>query len=98
MLDSATDKILLRVALPPGVDGKLRDILSDFDKGYDVRFTTSSALQVVNGLIPVRLAVYCPARDSSLAVNVQFSPVDAGPLTPASAAGTANEWIDFQAG
>jgi hypothetical protein len=98
MLSSATDKILLRVTLPRGVDGKLRDILSDFDKGYDVRFSTSSALQVVDGRIPVGLAVYCPARNSTLAVNVQFSPVNSGPLALAAASGTADAWIRFQAG
>ena len=98
MMSSATDKILLRAALPSGVSGKLIDILSDFDKGYDVRFTTSSALKVVNGQIPVALSVYCPARDASLAVSVQFAPIGTGPLTSASAAGTADAWITLQAG
>lgn len=97
MLNSATDKIELTVTLPHGVNGNLIKIASDFGKGYDVRFESSRAMLVVNGRIPVALAVYCPARDGSLAVTVDFAPVDAGPLTPASAAGTANAWIAFQA-
>jgi hypothetical protein len=93
MLSSATDKIRLRVVVPSGVSGKLVDVLSDFGKGYDVRFVTSSALQVVNGKIPVALAVYCPARDSTLPVSVEIAPVNIGPLASGSGTGTANSLI-----
>ena len=98
MLKSATDKIRLNVTVPRGVDGKLIDILADFDRGYDVRFTTSSTLEVADGRIPVVLAAYCPARDGTLSVTVEFAPVDVGPLTPATAEGTANTWITVHAG
>jgi hypothetical protein len=98
MLRSATDKIRLTVTLPLGVRGRLDDVLADFGEGYDVRFRESSTLQVVNGLVPVRVAVYCPARDSTLSVTVEFAPVGDGPLSPGSAAGTANTWISFRAG
>lgn len=93
MLRSATDKILLNVTLPRGVDGKLIDILSDFGEGYDVEFYSSRDMQVVDEMVPVRLAVYCPARDSSLPVTVEFVPVGDGPLSVSNAAGTANDWI-----
>src|SRR5687767_5140823 len=63
MRRSATDKILLRVTLPPEVEGKLIDILSDFGKGYDVRLSSSDTLQVVDGNVPMLVSVYCPARD-----------------------------------
>ena len=95
MLRSATDKILLNVTLPRGVEGKLIDILSDFGEGYDVEFYSSRSLYVVDGVIPVRLALYCPARDSSLPVDVEFAPVGDGPLTSGTASGSANTWISL---
>ena len=95
MLNSATDKILLNVTLPPGVDGKLLDILADFGEGYRVRFYSSASMQVVDGHIPVRLAVYCPARDSSLPVTVEFAPNTPGQLTVGNASGFANSWISL---
>jgi hypothetical protein len=95
MLRSATDKILLNVTLPRGVEGKLIDILSDFGEGYDVEFHSSWDLQAEDGMVPVRLAIYCPTRDSSLSVSVEFAPVGDGPLSAGSAAGTANDWISL---
>jgi hypothetical protein len=98
MLRSATDKIRLVVTLPSGVSGKKVDILADFGEGYDIRFQTSSTLQVVNGRVPVRVAVYCPARDGTLPVIVDFAPVGTGPLTAGSSTGTANSWVTLLAG
>jgi hypothetical protein len=98
MLQSATDKIRLTVTLPSLVSGKLIDIESDFGEGYDVRFYTSSSLVATVGHVPMLIAVYCPARDSSLAVNVKVAPVGTGPVSAASASGTANTWIKFAAG
>jgi hypothetical protein len=93
MLRSATDKIVLIVTIPDEVDGKLVDILSDFDEGYDVDFESSSTMHVVDGMIPVRAAVYCPARDDTLSVSVEFAPVGDGPLSAGYADGSANSWI-----
>ena len=98
MLTSATDKIRLNVTLPQGVEGKLVDILADFGKGYDVRFATSSTLKTAGGKISVQVAAYCPARDGTLPVTVEFVPVDTGPLTSGTAAGTANTWVTLRAG
>ena len=98
MLRSASDKIRLTVVIPLGVRGRLVDVLADFGEGYDVRFRESSMLQVVNGRVPVRVAVYCPARDSTLPVIVEFAPVGDGPLSPGSASGTANAWVSLRAG
>src|SRR5262245_47565601 len=70
MLRSATDKIRLIVMTPPGIEARKISILADFGKGYDIRFVNISSLQVVNGRAQVRLSVYCPARDSTLPVNV----------------------------
>jgi hypothetical protein len=97
MLQSATDKIRLTVFVPTGVRGKLVDVLADFGEGYDVRFRESSLLHVVDGQVPVIVSVYCPARDSSLPVMVEFAPVGDGPLSPGSASGTANSLITFRA-
>jgi hypothetical protein len=93
MLRSACDKIRLTVTIPDEVEGKLIDILSDFDEGYDVRFYSSSTMHVVDGRIPVRAAVYCPARDDTLPVSVEFAPVGDGPLSAGKADGAANSWI-----
>lgn len=98
MLASANGKIRLSVTLPRRIEGKLIDIVSDFDEGYDVQFTSSASLQTVDGRIPVEIAVYCPARDGSLPVHVEFSPVGTGPLTWATAQGSANQWIALRAG
>ena len=98
MLRSATDKIRLTVVVPYGVRGRLIDVLADFGEGYDVGFRESSTLQVVDGRVPVRVSVYCPAQDSSLPVTVEFFPVGDGPLSPGSASGTANSLITFRAG
>src|SRR5687768_15983326 len=93
MLRSATDKIMLIVTIPVEVNGKLIDILSDFDEGYDVDFQSLSTMHVVDGMIPVRAAVYCPARDDTLPVSVEFAPVGDGPLAAGFADGNANSWI-----
>ncbi len=98
MLKSATDKIRLTVTLPREIAGKLTDILADFGRGYDVRFTTSSSLKSAGGKIPVQIADYCPARDSELPVTVEFGPVGTGPLVADSAAGTANTWVTLRTG
>jgi hypothetical protein len=97
MLQSATDKIRLTVTLPSGVEGRKLDVLADFGKGYDIRFLSSSTLKVVNGRVPVLVAVYCPARDSTLPVIVDFAPVGTGPLTAGSTTGTANSWVSLLA-
>ena len=98
MLESATDKIRLTVTLPPRVEGRLLDIAADFGEGYDVRFATSTALQVAGGKVPVLIAVYCPARDGALPVVVELAPVGTGPLAASTAQGSANAWISLRAG
>ena len=98
MLEAATDKILLRVTVPVGVEAKLEDILADFGEGYDVRCVESSRLRATRARVPVEIAVYCPARDGSLPVVVDFAPQGSGRLAPAGASGTANAWVRFQAG
>ena len=98
MLEAATDKIRLTVTVPVGVRARLEDIPADFGEGYDLRFAESKTLQVSNGRVPVLLAVYCPATDSTLPVVVDFAPEGTGPLTPAGASGFANAWITFRAG
>jgi hypothetical protein len=93
MLSSATDKIILQVTLPVGIKGQLETINADFGKGYRVRFFESSNLVATRSHVPVQLAVYCPARNTALPVNVDFTPVGDGRLTAASTAGTADRWI-----
>ena len=98
MLKSATDKIRLTVTLPPRISGKLIDIEADFDEGYDVEFKTSKSLVATDDKIQMQIAVYCPARDSSLPVMVEVVPVGDGPVPFATASGNANSWIRFSAG
>jgi hypothetical protein len=98
MLKSATDKIRLVVSLPPHVDGKLIAIESDFGKGYDVDFRRSSNSIAGEDYVPLYFAIYCPARDGSLQVNVDIAPVSDGLIRPASTTGTANNWITLASG
>jgi hypothetical protein len=81
------------VAVPVGVDAWL--VASDlgFGKGEEVSFTESRALRVTNEGIEVRVAVYVPATDGAMPVKVDFAPNVIGLLQPASAQGTANEWV-----
>jgi hypothetical protein len=97
MLKSATDKIRLVVMLPAGVDGKRIDVLADFGRGYDIRFVSLPTVKVVNGRVPALVTVYCPARDATLPVNVDFAPIGAGPLAAASASGKADALITLLA-
>ena len=98
MLSAATDKIVLQVTVPRGVRAKLEDILADFGEGYRVRFSESAMLTRNNGNIPVKIAVFAPATDSTLPVVIEFAPVGDGPLVAASAQGTANTWISLTSG
>jgi hypothetical protein len=98
MLRSATDKIRLIVTLPSGVRGRLTDIESDFGEGYDVDFAESRQLSAADDSIAMRIAVYCPARNSDLPVNVEVAPIGDGRVQASSASGTANQWIRFTAG
>jgi hypothetical protein len=80
------------VTLPVGIDGNIEDVLADFGEGYDVRLSTSRSLRATSGRVPVRYAVYCPARDGSLPV-VEVARVGSGRLSASSASGTANAWV-----
>ncbi len=93
MLKSATGKIRLTVMVPAGIEGKRIDVLTDFGKGYDIRFLPVSNLKVLSGRVPTLLTVYCPARDATLPVIVDFTPVGSGPLTAASATGKADTLV-----
>ena len=98
MLSSATDKIILQVTLPVGIKGQLTKVNADFGKGYRVRFFESSDLVATRSHVPVRFAVYCPARNSALPVNVDFAPMGEGRLTAASTTGSADAWIFLATG
>lgn len=81
------------VTLPVGIDAAV--VLTDlgFGHGERVTFRTSHALRVTSAGIPVRIAVYVPARDGTLPIQVEFAAGVLELLSPATARGTANQWI-----
>jgi hypothetical protein len=81
------------IKTPPDVDSHL--ILKDlgFGKGEVVYFEESPALKRTAHGVEVEVAVYVPARDSSMYVGIEFAPNIIGLLNPARAEGTANSWV-----
>jgi hypothetical protein len=63
------------VVEPDPTEHAVAPVEADFDEGYDVDFVTSRALAVEDGRVPMRVSVYCPARDGSLPVLVEVEPV-----------------------
>lgn len=85
------------VRTPEDVDSYL--ILADlgFGRGEVVSFERTPRLQKTEQGIEVEVAVYVPARDSSMFVGVEFAPNVVGLLAPSKAEGTANEWVVLRA-
>ena len=82
------------VTTPPGVDSYLILKTIGFGRGEEVTLRTSNDLQrTAAGGVEVEVAVYVPARDSSMPVGVEFARDILGILNPARASGTANEWV-----
>jgi hypothetical protein len=84
------------VTLPDGVDGALLVTDLGFGQGYEVAFAHSKGLKVTDQGIQVWIAIYVPATDSAMPVQVEFAPGVVGLLAPASAMGTANAWIKLK--
>jgi hypothetical protein len=97
----ATGPLQLVIALPPSSTGSV--VLSDTGfglHGYDVRFVTDASLTRTNRHTQVRVAVYAPATDSTLPVQVTFAPRDltaglTAILFGTSANGFANNWVSL---
>jgi hypothetical protein len=64
-----------------------------FLHGEKVTVVHSDALHMTPKGMQLSIAVYVPAKDSSLPVEVDFAPRILGILNPATASGTANQWI-----
>lgn len=81
------------IRTPEDVDSYL--VLKDlgFGRGEVVSFETTPRLKKTDQGIEVEVAVYVPARDSSMFVGVEFAPHIVGLLAPSKAEGTANEWV-----
>ena len=91
------------VTVPDGVKKQL--VLNDlgFGQGNTVSFKTSSRLRVTRSGVEVKVAVRVPVDDSKLPdydgpmpVRVEFAPRVVGILSPASAEGTANQWVTLR--
>ena len=84
------------VRLPAGVRATL--VASDlgFGKGTAVSFDEAKRLRVTDRGIEVEIEAYVPATDDAMPVRVEFAPRAVGILWPASAEGTANEWITLR--
>ncbi len=85
------------VAVPKGVDARLVAKDPGFGKDWSFAFEDSGRLKATALGIDVRIDVYVPASDGAMRVRVEFAPVGAGLLAPASAEGTANRWIVLRA-
>ena len=84
------------VTVPRGVKASL--VLNDlgFGQGNTVTFKRSRRLRVTRNGMEVRIKVRVPATDGDMPVRVEFAPRVVGVLSPASAEGTANEWITLR--
>lgn len=109
MFLSASGPIQMVVTVPQGV--KANVVLHDlgFLRGYKTKIEYSSDLQVrSDGHVPIRVAVYAPARSSSLPVSVTVVPtglsllhdgllkIDHNHIYGGTAEGRANQWIVFE--
>jgi hypothetical protein len=81
------------ITVPRGVDATLILKGIGFGRGEVVDIVHSHKLQVRDGRIPIRIAVYVPAARDDLPVMVEFASGLNGLLNPAVAEGTANTWI-----
>ena len=90
-LVSGPNRIVVRV--PAGVRAKLVANDAGFGQGTEVLFDEAKRLRATDRGIEVEIEVYVPATDDEMPVKVEFAPRVVGLLSPASAEGTANEWI-----
>ena len=81
------------VTTPEGVDSYLILKTIGFGRGEKVTLKTSPELERTAQGVEVEVAVYVPARDSSMPVGIEFAPNIIGLLNPERAYGTANEWV-----
>ncbi len=84
------------VVVPNGVPAHL--VLKDlgFGKGEEVTFQESAKLKATEDGIEVVVKVMVPASEDDMPVRVEFAPRVVGVLQPASAEGTANEWVTLR--
>ena len=81
------------ISTPVGVDVALAVEGPGFGYGEHVSFVESQSLQVTTEGIEVRIKVRVPARSDTMPIRVEFAPQVVGTLQPATAEGTANEWV-----
>jgi hypothetical protein len=67
-----------------------------FGKGEEVTFQESAKLKATEDGIEVVVKVMVPASEDDMPVRVEFAPRVVGVLQPASAEGTANEWVTLR--
>lgn len=109
MFFSANGPIQMVVTVPEGVQANI--ILHDlgFLRGYRTSIEHSGELQVSSdGHVPVRVAIYAPARRNAIPVSVTVVPtgisllhdgllkLDPNHIHGGTAYGSANEWIVFE--
>jgi hypothetical protein len=94
MLTSATGPVKIVVTVPVGVTAKPFYIDSGFGYGYSISYATSSKLKDSTNSTQVSVAVYAPATDGTLPVQLDVRSTS-GPKTiyESIATGTANAWV-----
>lgn len=88
----ATGPTEIIVTVPTGVDAWL--LLADigFGRGVNVSFAESSSLSTTRNGVEIEVAVFVPASEA-IPVRVEVASRVLGLLWPATAEGSANEWI-----
>lgn len=84
------------VSIPVGVEASVIATGVGFGKGEVVSFVEAKNLKKTARGIELKIAVYVPATDDEMPVLVEFAPRIIGLLSPASAEGTANEWVTLK--
>jgi hypothetical protein len=81
------------ITVPDGVGATLAVPGVGFGYGEEVSFVGSRSLAVTDNGIQVRVAVYLPASDGAMPVQVEVAPRVVGILDPVVAEGAANAWL-----
>ena len=100
MRQSATGPILVDITLPPGISGAEVPEASGAGFGFGIVVTVkeSTALRATPAGVQVQVAVYAPADDDALPVQVVFKAVGRGPLSSGTAVGSAGDWVTLTTG
>jgi hypothetical protein len=94
---SGDEPIRLVLTVPLGVRARHLASGDGFGSGYDVSIERSAELVATDQAVPVRIAVYVPMTDPTVAVRVSFVPAGSVRLSPDDARATDRDALDLRA-